>query len=310
MSDEALKITERQFGELLSKSADGICVQLRLFALRTTSRSLTAQRYINSYYEYSQSVPGHELDALIITGAQPRTNYLRDEIYWQELAELIDWAKENTVSAIFSCLAAHAAVLHLDDIERQLLPEKCTGVFLFEPQARHTFADWQERAVSIPHSRYNGLSRSDLERAGYDVLTSSPMHGVDSFTKNFGSQFIFLQGHPEYDGNSLGREYHRDMRRYLRRGTDRRPRRPQGYFSAEAERELDALEIRAREDPRSLTDGDLLKIDTLVPTEAQWRDAAASFYRNWIHMIAASSRGVATDAGQSPGPYVQVREAV
>ena len=309
MSDEALKATERQFGELIKGSAAGIDVQLRLFALSRTQRSAISQNYILTNYEYVRSITDHRLDALIITGAQPHTIRLRDEVYWQELTDLIDWAKENTISTIFSCLAAHAAVLHLDGVERQPLLEKFTGVFDFEPHERHPFADWEGRAISIPHSRYNGLSQTELERSGYDVLTSSPKHGVDSFTKDFGSQFIFLQGHPEYDGNSLAREYRRDMRRYLRGETDRRPRRPQGYFSAEAERGLDALEIRAQEDPRSLTNEDLLEIDALAP-EAQWRDAAATFYRNWIRMIAASGRGVATDAGLSPGPYVRVREAV
>ena len=269
MSDEALKVTERQFGGLIEASAGDIDVQLRLFAFRQTPRSPRAFEHISTHYETANAVTDCGLDALIITGAQPRTTRLRDEAYWRELTELIEWAKENTVSTIFSCLAAHAAVLYLDGIERQPLLEKCTGVFVFEPHRRHPFASWQARVGSIPHSRYNGLPRSSLERAGYDVLTSSPAHGVDSFTKCFGSEFIFLQGHPEYDANSLAREYRRDMGRYFRRETDRRPPRPQRYFSAEAERELDALELRARKDAKSFSDEDLSKIDALAPTEAQ-----------------------------------------
>ena len=296
MSDEALKVTERQFGGLVSASAGDIDVELRLFALSQTPRSPRALEYISACYEPASAVMDGDLDALIITGAQPRSTCLSDELYWDELTELIDWAREHTVSTIFSCLAAHSAVLHLDGVERRPLPEKCTGVFVFTAQQDHPFAGWQERAGLIPHSRYNGLSRSDLERAGYDVLTSSPAHGVDSFTKSFGSQFVFLQGHPEYDANSLAREYRRDMDRYLRRETDRRPPRPKGYFNAEAEAELDALELRARENPGSMPMEDLSKIDALAPAEAQWRDAAISFYRNWINMIVASTRRRAADA--------------
>lgn len=304
MSDEALKGTERQFRNLVGASAkDCIDAEFRLFTLGQTPRSPRAREYINGNYEPAVAVLDGNLDALIITGAQPRTKSLSDEIYWDELTELIDWAKEHTVSTIFSCLAAHAAVLHLDDVERQLLPEKCTGVFPFELQGRHRFAGWREQAGSVPHSRYNGLSQSDLERAGYEVLMSSPAHGVDSFTKNFGSEFIFLQGHPEYDANSLAREYRRDLGRYLRRETDRRPPRPRGYFSAEAERKLDALELRVRDVPSRLANEDLLEVDALAPATAQWRDAAMSFYRNWIRMIADSRLGRAAPA-PSPVRYV------
>lgn len=289
MGDEALKVTEHQFTDLVSMSAGDIDVQFRLFALEQTPRSPRALEYISARYDPASAAMKGDLDALIITGAQPRAARLSEEPYWEELVDLIDWAKEHTASTILSCLAAHSAVLHLDGLERRPLPEKCTGVFLFRTQQDHPFAAWQKRTGLIPHSRYNGLSRSELERAGYEVLTNSSAHGVDSFTKCFGSQFVFLQGHPEYDANSLAREYRRDMGRYLRRETDRRPPRPKGYFNAEAEAELDALELRGREKPESLPMEDLSIVDALAPTEAQWRDAAISFYRNWINMVAASA---------------------
>ena len=87
-----------------------------------------------------------------------------------------------------------------------------------------------------------GCCRAELEQAGYVVLTSSRTSGVDSFVKCFGSQFVFLQGHPEYDANSLAREYRRDMNQYLLGETDRIPARPKGYFGAEAEAKLSAMD--------------------------------------------------------------------
>ena len=41
----------------------------------------------------------------------------------------MDWAEIGTISTLFSCLAAHAAVLHLDGIARRPLPKKISGVF-------------------------------------------------------------------------------------------------------------------------------------------------------------------------------------
>ena len=135
------------------------------------------------------------------------------------------------------------------------------------------------------------------------------MHGVDSFTKSFGSQFVFLQGHPEYEAVSLAREYRRDMGLYVRGDTDRSPARPKGYFTAEAETELRALERQAREDRRRLTLEDLTKIDALAPTEASWRNAAISFYRGWIELITtATCRGSANASQNEPALFQNVSE--
>ena len=286
MGDEALKATERQFGSLVSEAAGGIDVSLRVFALKSTRRSARALDYINARYEPASAAMDGDLDGLIITGAQPQADRLSDEPYWEELAEVIDWAKLHTTSTILSCLAAHAGVLYLDGVERRPLPEKCTGVFGFTAERTHSLVGKQNRMRLIPHSRYNGLSRSELEQAGYVILTSSPECGVDSFVKSFGSQFVFLQGHPEYDANSLAREYRRDMDRYLRGETEREPVRPSGYFEAKAEAELRAIERTAHGARCRTQINDLSIIDALAPAEPAWREAAIAFYRSWLEMLA------------------------
>ena len=164
MGDEALKITERQFGSLLSEAAGDIDVSFRIFALKSTRRSPRALDYINAHYEPASAAMDEDLDGLIITGAQPQADRLSEEPYWEELAELIDWAKLHTTSTILSCLAAHAGVLHLDGVERRPLPEKCTGVFGFAAETTHPLVGKQGRVRLIPHSRYNGLCRVSLNK--------------------------------------------------------------------------------------------------------------------------------------------------
>jgi homoserine O-succinyltransferase len=51
MGDEALKVTERQFTDLVSMSAGDIDVQFRLFALERTPRSPRAVEYIGARYD-------------------------------------------------------------------------------------------------------------------------------------------------------------------------------------------------------------------------------------------------------------------
>jgi len=288
MADAALKATERQFAGLIAEAADGFDIDFRIFTLKTTRRSERALEYIEAHYEPASALRGAQLHGLIITGAQPHADRLCGEAYWNELVGIIDWAKTHTASAILSCLAAHAAVFHLDAIERRRLSEKCTGVFPFAAARSHPLVGKRGRIRVNPHSRYNGLVERDLEAAGYAVLASSPSGGVDIFLKDFGSQFVFLQGHPEYDADSLAREYRRDMELYLRGETEIRPPRPSGYFSADREAKILDLERRAFKDRASVSLEDLSALDSLAPTGAGWRDAAVAFYRNWIAMLAAA----------------------
>ena len=68
---------------------------------------------------------------------------------------------------------------------------------------------------------------------------SSPVRrsaGVDAFAKQDGSFFLFFQGHPEYDADTLLREYRRDVARFLGGERDDYPAMPHGYFDAEAAR--------------------------------------------------------------------------
>jgi len=50
------------------------------------------------------------------------------------------------------------------------------------------------------------------------------------FVKERKSLFLFFQGHPEYDADSLPREYRRDVGRFLRSERESYPGMPKGYF--------------------------------------------------------------------------------
>ena len=60
---------------------------------------------------------------------------------WPALAALFDWIERDGPSAAFSCLGAHAAVLHFDGIERRRLPEKRCGLF------EHAVVDFARRIM-------------------------------------------------------------------------------------------------------------------------------------------------------------------
>src|SRR5215472_1170016 len=182
MPDSALEATERQFIALLEAASGEVRLRLRFFSLPGVARSERGQRHVDKFYRGLRELPDSALDALIVTGTEPRASSLRTEPYWYWLAELIDWAEHHTVSTIWSCLAAHAAVLHLDGIGRHPLAEKCIGVFDCAARADHPLTAGQAR-FAVPHSRWNELRESELQAHGYEVLTRSPQAGVDTFVR-------------------------------------------------------------------------------------------------------------------------------
>jgi homoserine O-succinyltransferase len=155
------------------------------------------------------------LDALIVTGTEPRAASIEQEPYWHSLANLIDWAEHNTISTIWSCLAAHAAVFHLDGVRRQPLAVKRFGLFDCNRIGDATILAGLSPIIHLPHSRWNELGEGDLVAHGYDILTRSSTAGADIFIKKWQSLFVFFQSHPEYDVDTLLREYRRDIGRFL-----------------------------------------------------------------------------------------------
>lgn len=286
MPDAALEATELQFGNLLRSAAGTLKFVLHFFAMPEIARSAAALRGIEARYRAWSEIWNCGLDAVIVTGAEPRSPRLDEEAYWPSLAALIDWAKTQVASSIWSCLAAHAAVLHLDGIERRRLADKCFGVFAHDVDCDDSLTSGSPSSQSAPHSRWNELPPSALESNGYRILTRSSAAGVNLFTKHFGSPFVFWQGHPEYDEKALLKEYQRDVIRFLRHERDTYPARPVGYFGPAVSERMTDFQMRAA---ASRSDA----IIASFPFEAaaadavnDWRAPALQIYHNWLRGLA------------------------
>ncbi len=170
MPDAALEATERQFTDLIRAATPNAVVLLRLFTLPEMARGEAARNALAGRYRDVAALWDTPLDGLIVTGAEPRAKNLMDEPYWDTLSRLVDWAKDHTASTIWSCLAAHAAVLHCDGIERRALKQKLFGVFDCRLVADHPMTEHFPEPLWVPHSRYNDLPEDALAAA----IRSSP----------------------------------------------------------------------------------------------------------------------------------------
>jgi homoserine O-succinyltransferase len=214
MADAALAITERRFQRLLQAACPQTQIDLRCVTLPSIPRGEMAAARIARHYASLDELHATPPDAVLFSGAEPVRASLRDEIFWPGLADLFDWVSAENIPALFSCLAAHAAVLHYNGIERRRLDQKIFGVFTQTTVADHMLLRRQPNRFSVPHSRWNDVSAEDLVACGYTVLTQGEQTGVDMFVPEDGAPHIFLQGHPEYEENALTGEYNRDLRRF------------------------------------------------------------------------------------------------
>ena len=283
MPDAALRATELQFARLLKASAGTLDVRLRLFSLGSIPRGEEARSRMSGFYDDAGFLQAANIDALIVTGAQPGAADLRDEPYWAELAHLIDWAEIGTISTLFSCLAAHAAVLHLDGIARRPLPKKLSGVYDSARVEDDPLFFNTAPEVAVPHSRRNDIAERDLAAKGYRVLSRLGNGQTDIFTREppGQSRFVFFQGHPEYDPGTLGREYLRDMGRFLRGESTERPAVPENYFDRATEGQL-----------ADMTDETDLALFNEIVTGAlprqMWRSNTVKLFGNWLTLVAAA----------------------
>ena len=286
MSDGALVATEEQFCGLLREAASpDLDLTFRYFSLHELERGYDARQHMLDRYEHIDNLLQRGVDALVVTGAEPRAETLEEELYWASLARVIDWSEAAQIPAVWSCLAAHAAVLRLSGVSRKRLPAKHSGVFALQVLGEHPLLEGAPSRIVTPHSRWNDLSAREIEDAGYEILARSPDVGVDTFVGRGPVLSMFFQGHPEYDAGALAREYLRDVSRFLRGQHAHHPSAPTGYFDPDT---LDALQNLARRVVRS-RDRNLLEEYALAiqgrPPGAAWRPWALHIYRAWLSQV-------------------------
>jgi homoserine O-succinyltransferase len=287
MPDKALQATERQFIRLVGGSNPIAQFFVYPFSLPGLARSDETLAYIDQYYSKFEDLREAGLDALIITGANVASPDLSHEPFWDPLVEVVEWARERVTSVLCSCLATHAVLKHLHGIERKRMPEKVWGVFshrVCEPN--HPLLREINTRFDVPHSRYNDISRAQLEDAGLWVLVESEEGGVHIASSSDGFRLIYFQGHPEYDVNSLLKEYKREVKRFLAGELDAPPPYPAHYFSPAAQK-LAGDYVKAATAARGAGEPIPRMPEAAIEKHLDntWGDTAKAIVNNWLGLV-------------------------
>lgn len=206
--------TETDLIRLLSNTP--LQIEIDFIKLKTHTSKNTPIEHLKNFYKYFNKISSQNYDGMIITGAPVEQMEFEQVNYWEELKEILDWAKTHVTSTIFICWAAQAGLYHYYNVPKYALSKKMFGVFEHKtllPQFP-IFRGFDD-TFFVPHSRHTEVLRSDIEKCPeLTILSESAEAGVYMVMARNGREF-FITGHSEYAPNTLAEEFFRDKNKGL-----------------------------------------------------------------------------------------------
>ena len=203
-------VTETQLLRKLSNTP----LQMEVDLLPTASYvgHYTDVSHLDSFYTTFDQIKDKKYDGMIITGA-PVENMEFDQVdYWNELCEIMEWTKTHVHSTLHICWGAQAGLYFHYGIPKRSLNEKLFGVFehkVLKPSSP-LFRGFDD-VFFAPNSRYTEVWEEDIRAVSeLELMAVGEQSGVFA-VKSTDSRRFFILGHPEYDPDTLAREYFRDV---------------------------------------------------------------------------------------------------
>ena len=278
MPDAAFQATERQFVSMLA-SNDEILVHLYPTSVSSEERSDGLRKYIDEHYDDIKNIQQRKYDGFIISGANPSQQDMTKEAFWNPLIEVFQWAEENSNSVLCSCLATHAIMKAKYGIERQMRHEKAWGIFKHDlGKEDHPLIKDLQDGFDGPHSHYYDFPLNEIESTDLEILASNDFAGMYLASSKDGSLVLF-QGHPEYGGNSLLKEYQREINNFVSGNRVDYPPLPNNYFSGSQIKKLKELKQNLLSDLKDIS----LDESLISDIDLDWQRAGKTIYRNWLN---------------------------
>mgnify|MGYP000873088578 CR=1 FL=1 len=208
------EVTETQLIRMLANTP--LQVELQLLTMDSHESKNTDKLHLEKFYRTYEEIKNQRFDGMIITGAPVEFLPFEEVDYWQELTEIFEYTKENVFSTLHICWGAQAALYYHYGINKYVLPEKLFGIFKHELKDKKSeLTRGFDEEFYAPHSRHTQIDRKDILKVhDLKILAESDETGPHIIaTKD--KRMIFVQGHMEYDRETLKLEYERDLKKGL-----------------------------------------------------------------------------------------------
>ena len=207
---------DNELQTLRSLSNTPLQVNVTFLTVSSHESAHTSQKHLDQFYVTLDESRDRNLDGLIITGAPVEHMDFEEVDYWDEVCEIMDWAKTHVTSTLHVCWGAQAGLYHYYGIKKHQMEKEVFGVYEHQVMNRKIplvrgFDDY----FMAPHPRHTEMRREDIEAVPeLKILASSEQAGVYAIMNKGGRQ-IFVTGHSEYDPETLRTEYLRDKNQGL-----------------------------------------------------------------------------------------------
>ena len=102
--------TETQLLRRISNTA--LQVKVDLVRTMTYESKNTSKDHLEKFYITLDEIKNKKYDAMIITGAPVELIDFEEVDYWEELQDIMEFARKNVFSTLFICWASQAALYH------------------------------------------------------------------------------------------------------------------------------------------------------------------------------------------------------
>lgn len=252
--------TELQLARMLGRGA-GV-ISLTLAAPAAYAGKNAPPGHMDRFYRRWPELKRSRFDAIIITGAPIETMPFEDVAYWDEIAQVLDWARDANGGAgmpmLSLCWGAQAALYRYYGVPKHRLAAKRFGVYehrLADPGS--PFLQALDDRPTMPVSRWTETRVADLVQLPHlKPLLISEEAGLGALVdERLGH--LHVLNHFEYDARTLDAEYRRDVEKGAAIGA------PEHYYP--------------NDDPSQ-------------PPVQSWRANAQAFYGNWVRWLLARKR--------------------
>ena len=206
-----LKITtETDLIRLLSNTP--LQLDITFMKLKSHTSKNTPIEHMMMFYRSFDDLRREKFDGMIITGAPVESLPFEEVTYWDEMKDIMDWARTHVMSTMYICWAAQAGLYYHYGIPKHPLEKKLFGIFRQQTLHRPLpiFRGFDDEFF-MPHSRHATISRDDVvNNKNLTLIAEGEESGVSMVMAREGREF-FITGHLEYAPDTLDKEYRRDL---------------------------------------------------------------------------------------------------
>ena len=202
--------TETQILRLLGNTP--LQVEISLVHMASHQSKNTSEEHLERFYISSEEALTKKFDGMIITGAPVEQIPFEQVDYWDELCKIMDYAKENVFCTLFICWGAQAGLYHYYNVPKYDLDKKLFGIYQnYKTTVAEPLLRGFDDIFPSPISRHTEIHAEDIKKnPNLEILAEGEESGI-LLVKSKDNRQIFMTGHLEYDTETLGAEYRRDL---------------------------------------------------------------------------------------------------